>query len=152
MERTDKHGNDVAKGRIRPALRTAINLIVADGLTIAEAAKAVGYKAESLSKALLKPHVRTLRADVKRAWLSSQTERAWLTVANLADKAASEDVRLKAARTILEASGELTPRDGAGAAPPQLIQIITRSAAISLDGAGLPKSGVVEQPAGEARQ
>jgi hypothetical protein len=95
------------KGRIRPALSTAIQLIVTEGLTISDAAQRVGMARESLSRALIKPHVRALREAVKRAWLSSETDKAWLTVAALASGANSEDVKLKAAKVILEAAGEL---------------------------------------------
>ena len=103
----DKYGRPIAKGRIRPALLTAIRLIVEEGMTQADAARAVGYKAESLTSALRKPHVKAVVAGVKRAWLDSRTSRAWVNVARLADDAVSEDVKLKANRIFLEAAGEL---------------------------------------------
>lgn len=107
-----RSGEVIRKGRISPALRSAIHLIVSDGLTVAEAAMRTGYTTHSLTQALKKPHVRALRDSVKRAWIESRTEKAWLTVADLADNAASEDVRLKAAKTFLDAAGELTPDAG----------------------------------------
>lgn len=110
----DRSGNEIRKGRISDALRSAIVLIVHDALTVAEAAERTGFKSQSLAKALLKPHVRAYRADVKRAWLASKTSKAWLVVANLAESAGSEKVQLEAARTILQASGELSPDDGEG--------------------------------------
>lgn len=144
-EMQDRDGQPVRKGRISPALRTAIILIVHEALTVAEAAKRTGYKTESLAKALLKPHVRHEKERVKRAWLQSKTEQAWHTVADLASNAASEDVRLKAARTFLDAAGELTPDAKGQAGPSQLIQIVTR--AVNL---GQPLEqrmpGVIEAP------
>jgi hypothetical protein len=82
---------------------------------------------ESLSRALAKPHVQALRAGVKRAWLDNETGKAWLQVAKLADGAASEDVRLKAAKTILEAAGELEPRDTEDRVRNPMVQIILAS-------------------------
>ena len=98
-----RDGEPVRKGRVSPALRTAITLIVHEGLTVADAAKRTGYATESLSKALIKPHVKAFRSSVKRAWLASKTERAWLTVADLAESGNSEDVRLKAAKVFIDA-------------------------------------------------
>ncbi len=142
----DKGGDEVRKGRIRPALLTAIRLIVEEGLTQADAAKRVGMKGPSLTIALKKPHVRAALAGVKRAWLDSQTSKAWLTVADLAANAASEDVRLKASRTFLDAAGELTPDAKGHAGPSQLIQIITR--AVDIGGQPLDQRlpGVIEAP------
>jgi hypothetical protein len=141
-----RDGSPITNGRIRPALETAIRLIVEQGYTIADAAKSVGYREHSLIQALHKPHVRAFRAGVKRAWLDSQTSKAWLTVADLAANAASEDVRLKASRTFLDAAGELTPDAKGQAGPSQLIQIITR--AVDIGGQPLDQRlpGVIEAP------
>lgn len=145
-----RDGSPITSGRIRPALETAIRLIVTEGYAIADAAKAVGYREHSLIQALKKPHVRAFRAGVKRAWLESQTSKAWLTVANLAANAVSEDVRLKASRTFLDAAGELTPDAKGQAGPSQLIQIITR--AVDIGGQPLDQRlpGVIEAPAWKA--
>lgn len=145
----DIAGNRVSKGRIRPALHTAIRLIVEDGLSQAEAAKRVGMKGPSLTVALHKPHVRAAMADVKRAWLESQTSKAWLQVAKLAENAVSEDVRLKASRTFLDAAGELTPADQGGAGPRQLIQIITKSVQMGAQPLHQRLPGVVEPLPGQ---
>lgn len=118
-----KDGVAVVKGRIRPALASAVRLIVCEGYTIRDAAKAVGYAHGSLKKALGRAHVRAFRTDVKRAWMTSETERAWLGVASLARGAASEDVRLKAQRTILEAAGELNKGDDDARQTRQLINL-----------------------------
>jgi hypothetical protein len=107
-----RDGQAIGKGRLSPALKSAVTLIVHDGATVAEAAKRTGYQRESLAKALLKPHVRQFRAGVKRAWLESEAAKAWRTVADLASDAQSEKVRLEAARTILSSQGELTSDSG----------------------------------------
>lgn len=116
------------KRHIRPALRDALSLIVTEGRSITEAAQTVGMARETLSKALKKPHVIEAKADLVRAWRASRTEKAVLTVADLAVNATSEDVRLKASRTWLELVGELGPnrRDDAPRAA-QLVQIVIGS-------------------------
>lgn len=141
-ELVNREGEAIRKGRISPALRTAITLIVSEGLTIADAALRTGYKAHSLTQALKKPHVRAYRASVKRAWLSSQTEQSWRTAADLVVNAASEDVRLKAARIFIDADLDAmrTTPGHAG----QLVQIVTQNVNM---GAQLPHgqlSGVIE--------
>lgn len=123
-ELVTKSGEPIAKGRIRPSLATAIRLIVEQGYTIGDAAKAVGYQRNSLVQAFNKPHVRAFRASVRRAWLNSQTEKAWRTVADLAGSAASEDVRLKAAKVFIEADEETRSRAPEGVR--QLVQIVTQ--------------------------
>lgn len=120
----DRAGERVSKGRISPALRTALVLIVHEGLSVAESAQRTGYKYESLQKALLKPHVRHAKEAVKRAFLASETEQAWLTVIGLARKATSEDIKLKAAKVLLDAAGELTPKAGDDRGPRALVQIV----------------------------
>lgn len=120
-----RDGEPVRKGRVSPALRTAIVLIVHEGLTVADAAKRTGYQTESLSKALIKPHVKAFRLSVKRAWLASQTERAWLTVSDLAMQANSEDVRLKAAKVFIEA--DAAARNAMPEQARQLVQIVTQN-------------------------
>lgn len=112
-ELVTKDGKEIRRGQIRPALRTAIALIVEEGLTTAEAAERVGYQAESLYKALCKPHVRAYRAGVKRAWLEGETSQSWSRVVRLAKGAQSEKVQLEANRTILGAGGELQPETAA---------------------------------------
>lgn len=141
-ELVDKSGNEVRKGRIRPALRTAIALIVEEGLSQSDAAKRVGMKGPSLTIALRKPHVRAYKSDVMRAWLESKTERAWLTVANLAESGASEDVQLKAARFLIEQ--DQATKATLPAQARQVVQIITNTVQM---GAQLPDgqmSGVIE--------
>lgn len=131
------------KGRIRLPLASAIRLIIEEGYTQADAAQAVGMKAASLSSALRKPHVRALRAAVKRAWLENEAGKAWLTVAALASGAASEDVRLKAAKLFLEVGGELDRVRGDDRAPKSLVQIVMHHPA-ELTTVGGNKSGVIE--------
>jgi hypothetical protein len=59
---------------------------------------------------MIKPHVRAAKDAVKRAFLASETDKAWLTVVGLAQAAGSEDVKLKAAKVLLDAAGELEPK------------------------------------------
>jgi transposase-like protein len=137
------------KRQIRGPVAEAIQLIVTQGVTIADAARAVGMQPRSLQVALRKPHVSAHRDHVKRAWLESKAQKAWVTVAELADSAASEDTRLKAARTILDAMGELSgDRSRDTARPTQLVQILlagAQSAAVRVN-----EAGVIEGPAFEA--
>ena len=143
-----RSGEVIRKGRISPALRSALTLIVQEGITIPEAAKRTGYRYESLLLALRKPHVRAAKESVKRAWMESQVEKAWLTVAKLADESTSDDIRLKAAKTFLDAAGELTPDGGdkAGTAR-QLIQIVTNSVNLGQHPPSERLPGVIEAPA-----
>jgi hypothetical protein len=132
------------KAQIRPGVEAALQLIVQRGLPFSEAAEAVGYRPESLAKALRKPHVLDRLADIKREWMSARTFKSWAAVAELADGAQSEDVRLKANRLVLEAAGELSGDRGRDAPKAQqLVQII-----LSHDGArGVSVSGgVIESP------
>jgi hypothetical protein len=121
----DKSGKAVPRGRIRPALDTAIRLIEEQGYTIADAAKAVDYRTHSLVQALHKPHVRAHRADVKRAWRESETSRAWVTMAKLAQGAGSEDVQFKSAKFLIEMSEAAENRMPEQAR--QLVQIVAQS-------------------------
>jgi hypothetical protein len=111
-------------GRLRAPLAAAVTAIVTEGLTIQEAANRVNMQRESVSRALLKPHVQAFKAGVKRAWLDNETGKAWLMVAHLANEAQSEDVRLKAAKVILDAAGELSGTKDANPGARSLVQIV----------------------------
>lgn len=137
-----KDGSPVRKGRISPELRTAITLIVHEGQTVADAAKRTGYQTESLSKALMKPHVKAFRLSVKHAWLASKTERAWLTVADLAERGNSEDVRLKAAKVFIEA--DAAARATMPEQARQLVQIIANNVNMAGHLPASQVSGVIE--------
>lgn len=141
----------VAKVRtlqIRPALREAIRLYVTEGLSKPDAATRAGMTLHGLLAALKKPHVRAFESSVKAAWMDSRTSKAWLNIADLADSACSEDVRLKANRVFLEAAGELGGNAGQGEQLAKtLVQIIVNQ---GRDAAQLPASqmrGVIEAPA-----
>lgn len=140
-----RDGESIRKGRVSPALRTAITLIVLEGLTIPDAAKRTGYKTQSLEKALLKPHVKAFKSSVIHAWRQSKTERAWLTVADLAESACSEDTRLKAAKVFIDAD------EAARAAMPeqarQLVQIFAPGANFTAQLPHGQMSGVIEADA-----
>lgn len=114
------------KAQIRPTLARAIEQIVHLGATISEAAEATGMRRESLSKALKKAHVQAHLRGVKQARLESQTFAAYGTIFDLATSAASEDVRLKAAKVVLELAGELGQNDRRDAdhTPRTTIQIV----------------------------
>lgn len=139
-------GEPLAKGRVSPALETAIRLIVTEGFSIPDAAKSVGYKPLSLATALRRPHVKVVREGIRRAWMDSQTEKAWVTVATLANGAASEDVRLKAARTMLEAAGQLKP-DGPEKQRPAgtLVQIVLQDRGPDVIVSAARTPGVIER-------
>ena len=140
-----KDGKGIVRGRIRPALRTAIRLMVEDGMSQADAAKSVGYNQVSLSVALRKPHVKVVVEAVKRAWLGNETGKAWRTVADLANGAASEDVRLKAAKVFLDAAGELDGSNGEGRGKPAgLVQIVINHAPPGGQPIGQRLPGVIE--------
>lgn len=115
--------------QVRPALREAIRLYVTEGLSKPDAATRAGMTLHGLLAALKKPHVRAFESHVKAAWMESRTSKAWLNIAELADRACSEDVRLKANRTFLEAAGELgnNRTDGENLAK-TLVQIVINHA------------------------
>lgn len=103
----------------------ALTLMVERGMKIPEAAVSAGMQYESLRLALKRPHVQEALTRVKRAWLESESFVAWNTVADLQRNAASEDVRLKASRTVIAAVGELEPADGRGpVSGAMMVQII----------------------------
>ncbi|GAA0768763.1 hypothetical protein [Brevundimonas olei] len=138
----DKDGEPVVKGRIRPALDTAIRLIEENGYTIADAAKSVGYRTHSLVQALHKPHVRAHRASVKRAWREAESSKAWVTMAKLASGAASEDVQFKSAKFLIEMDEAAAGR--MPAETHQTIQIIARNVNLPANLGNNQMSGVIE--------
>ncbi|MBJ7484347.1 hypothetical protein [Brevundimonas sp.] len=94
-------------------------------MKIPEAAETAGMQYESLRLALKRPHVQEAFSDVRRAWLASETLVAWNQVAHLQRNAASEDIQLKAARTVIGAAGELEPADTRGpTSGAMMVQII----------------------------
>ena len=151
-ELVTKGGETIHKGRMRPALASAIRLIVEEGLSQCDAAQRVGLRQESLSKALHKPHVRAFKEGVKRAWLASRTEKAWHTMAQLADSSSSDDVRHKSAKVFLEAAGELGGGNGGDDGPRQLVQIVLHQALASAQPIAHRLPGVIEhEPAQRMR-
>lgn len=136
------------KLQIRPRLRHAIELIVKKGLNQSEAAKHVGMQPHSISLALARPHVKAYVEGVKRAHLEGATFVAWHSIVDLAQNAASEDVRHKASRTILEHAGELgAGLDTGDKSPRQLIQILTQTVQMGSHPLSERLPGVVEAPA-----
>jgi len=141
-ELVNRDGEEVRKGRISPALRTAITLIVSEGLTVADAALRTGYKAHSLTQALKKPHVKAFRASVKRAWIASETEQAWLTMTDLARRAASEDARFKAAKYLIDI--DVQARNALPTDTRQLVQIVTQNVTMTGNLTASQMPGVIE--------
>lgn len=135
-------GKDGRKLQIRGSLAEAIRLIEEEGLPLAEAATSVGYSRDALYAAFAKPHVKAYRAGVKRAWLQARTTKAWHNIANLADGAKSEDVKMKANKVFLEAAGELGATDRGDARPTTLIQIVAQAGST----VAVPTSGLIEAP------
>lgn len=134
--------------QVRPALQEAIRLIVTEGLSKTDAAKRAGMTLHGLLAALKKPHVKAFAASVKDAWMDSRTSKAWLNVAELADGAMSEDVRLKANRVFLEAAGELGGDRGKGEQVARtLVQILVNSPQATAQLPHGQMSGVIEAPA-----
>lgn len=104
-------------------------------------------RAESLRLALKRPHIQEELTRIKQAWLSNETGKAWLTVADLANGACSEDVRLKAARTILEAAGELGSKDKGDQTARTLVQILVGPSSEKREMIVSDRGGVIEMPA-----
>ena len=135
---------DFGERRLRPALRLALQVMVENGLSQREAAEFAGMQGDSLTIALKRPHVQTYVAGLKRAWLDNATGVAWRTVSKLMQEGKSEDVRLKAARTVLEAAGELGGPGGAPSDKAQTVINIVMSKGASAD--ATPASGIIEAP------
>jgi predicted DNA-binding protein (UPF0251 family) len=131
--------------RLRPALATAVRLMVHEALTVTDAANRVGMQRDSLARALLRPHVIAAKAAVKRAWLGSETAKAWLTMADLANHAASEDVRHKAAKVILDAAGELDGSASSERRPERPTVVINLQHPADVAAVGGHHSGVIER-------
>ena len=113
--------------QVRPGVEAALRLIVERGLPFSEAAQAVGYKPESLAKALRREHVLQRLADIKREWMDARTFRAWVGMAELADSAVSEEVRHKSYKVFLEAASELGGKSDAPHPIGVAVQIIVGS-------------------------
>lgn len=141
-DETVKNGRTL---QIRPALREAIRLYVTEGLSKPDACVRAGMTLHGLLAALKKPHVRMFESSVKRAWMDSRTSKAWLNIADLADRGCSEDVRLKANRVFLEAAGELGgPASDPNAAARTLVQIVINAAQNAGHLPASQMSGVIE--------
>ncbi len=95
------------QGRIPPRLRDAIGLIVQDGYSVKKAAETVGYSTHALSAALRRSHVQAYKGDIIASFMANAGDLARNTLVNLMIHSKSDDVRHKAARTILELTGEI---------------------------------------------
>ncbi len=132
---------------VRPALLEAIRQLAANPkMTQKEAARLGGLTEHGLQRALQRPQVRELLECVRRARRDGKTAEAWEVVYDLMDGAASEDVRHKAARTVLAAAGELEAENGKQQTVGQLIQIVTQTVNLGDQPAYERLPGVVERP------
>lgn len=98
---------DMPQGRISPRLRQAIEFIVIEGQSVKDAAIATGYSRNALAVALRRSHVVALKRDIITTFMQSGTDVARYTLVELCRNSKSDDVKHKAARTLLEMSGEL---------------------------------------------
>lgn len=87
--------------RISPNVRLAIDHMVDDARSRAEAAKIAGITDDALYRALCKPEVLAYRNSRMRVIRTSETARSLKRVADLADQARSESVKLEANRFLL---------------------------------------------------
>lgn len=83
------------KTRMSARVRAAVQAMVEDGLSRADAAAKAGLEDNSLYKALRRPDVCAYRNDLMRALRESEASRSISRVAKLADTAESEHVRLE---------------------------------------------------------
>lgn len=92
---------DPTKTRISPAVRNAIVDMVTQARTRKEAAEINGIAEDTLYRNLLKPDVIAFKNRVLREFREGTTERAYVRVADLSEKAKSEHVKLDANKTLL---------------------------------------------------
>lgn len=114
-------------GLISKRLEQALLLIVQSGFSIKSAAEATGYRANSLAMALRRPHVQARKRDIVQAFMASGIDLARHTLVDLLGSK-SEEVRHKAARTILEVEGLLgggRERFGASGSGDVVVNILT---------------------------
>jgi hypothetical protein len=97
--------------RITRATGRAIELMVYEGFSIADAAQAAELKVESLRAALRKPHVAAHKTSLTRAMIDGEAERSVGVLVKLRDSALSEHVRLEAAKHLAALGGFRPPSD-----------------------------------------
>jgi hypothetical protein len=114
-------------GHISKRLEQALLLIVQCGFSVKSAAEATGYRPNSLAMALRRPHVQARKRDIVQAFMASGIDLARHTLVDLLGSK-SEEVRHKAARTILEVEGLLgggRERFGASSSGDVVVNILT---------------------------
>lgn len=94
-------------GRISKKLQQAILLIVNHGYSVNKAAESTNYSTYGLAQALRREHVQQYKRDITQAFMANSTDLARFTLVELCRNSKSDDVRHKAARTLLELSGEI---------------------------------------------
>lgn len=110
QKNTVKGKGKLPKGRITPMLEAAIRVMVYEGASVAEAAEKAGYQRKSLENALRKPHVKAYKTEVWRAFKDSEAEKSFIVTCELRDKAKSENVRLQAAKAIMDQDGRFSEK------------------------------------------
>ena len=98
--------NNTKKTRLSAKLKQAIDIIVYNGLNVNKVAESMGMQRGNLARQLKSPAAIAYKKDIIGAFLASGTDYARVTLVKLLDSK-SDDVRHKAARTLLELSGEL---------------------------------------------
>ncbi len=131
--------------QIRPRLRVALDALVSQGLTIAEAAQVSEMTYESLRVALHRPHVQSEITRLKRERLGLESLRSFHKVVKLRDNAESDRVRLDACKVILTSAGDLEPERQSSPSSGAFLQIIVNAARAPAV-AQPPANGVYELP------
>ena len=105
------------KVRISRKLQHAIELIVREGRTQQDAAKAVGMTERGLSLALRKPHIKAYRSRVLEARINNYGELAIKTLADIMqDPKAPAGVRRGCAHDLMDLAGyDRNPNDNGAA-------------------------------------
>ena len=93
------------KLRVSRKVKTAITLMVEQGLNRLEAAQIVGLKDNSLYVALRRPDVCAFRTQLMGVFRTSAASRTISAAERLMDEAQSEHVRLEAAKWLAEIGG-----------------------------------------------
>jgi len=98
-------GKDGRKLRITKPVRTAIQLMVLEGLKRAEAAQKAGIREHTLYVAMTKPHVKKYQRALMDELRTSEGHRSYLKLTELRDLATSEHVQMESAKFVAGVSG-----------------------------------------------
>lgn len=98
-------GADGRKLRITAPVKEALRLMVYEGRTRDEAAKAVGITDHGLRTALNKPHVKRFQRALMTELREQEGHRSYLHLTKLREKAGSEHVQMESAKFVAGVSG-----------------------------------------------